>query len=188
VRGEFGSRLASVYAPLILASFGAGAAGIQVRVIAPDGAAAYGQALQADLAARSRVGSEMLHNGHLVVSATARAQLAAGAVDSRLLVTLATLADTQPLRVVRFLDAGPGAAAAAPLRAACIAPAGQSAATRAARAAWDEAVLRFLAAQQAPFLPSLAELAGAPALLVEYSSPSPLGLLGSSGTSPGANP
>ena len=38
VRAMFGSRLASVYAPETLASFGIGPARIDVRVVAPDGA------------------------------------------------------------------------------------------------------------------------------------------------------
>ena len=41
VRSQFGARLAGVYAPVVLARFGTGAAGIDVRVIAPGGAPAY---------------------------------------------------------------------------------------------------------------------------------------------------
>ena len=40
VRNIFGARLASVYAPEVLASFGTGAARIEVRIVAPDGTAA----------------------------------------------------------------------------------------------------------------------------------------------------
>ena len=39
VRGMFGSRLADVYAPEVLASFGTGQARVDVRIVAPDGAA-----------------------------------------------------------------------------------------------------------------------------------------------------
>ena len=40
VRGLFGSRLAAVYAPEVLAGFGTGPARIDVRIVAPDGSAA----------------------------------------------------------------------------------------------------------------------------------------------------
>jgi tetratricopeptide (TPR) repeat protein len=184
VRAEFGTRLSAVYAPVVLASFGSGTAGIQVRAIAADGTAAYLAAARADLAIRRRFGAEMLRNTHLIASGPVRAALAAGRVDSRLLATLATLADIEPLRVLAFGDTGPGASAGVPLRSAEIA------APSPAAAGWTRTALRFLAGQQAPFLPSLTALtrpAGAGrALLVEYPSPSPLGLLEASGTSPGA--
>ena len=52
VRAMFGSRLVTGVRAQTLASFGTGAARIDVRVIAPDGAAAYRTALAADLRAR----------------------------------------------------------------------------------------------------------------------------------------
>ena len=48
IRNLFGSRLGSVYAPAVLASFGSGKARIDIRQIAPDGAAAYQSALKTD--------------------------------------------------------------------------------------------------------------------------------------------
>jgi hypothetical protein len=126
----------------------------------------------------------LLRNQHLIVSSAARPELAAGRVDSRLLATLATLADIESLRVLTVGDAGPGASPDVPLRSAEIAaPAG-------APASWTPTALRFLAAQQDPFLPSLTALAhpagAGRALLIEYPSPSPLGLLEASGVTPGA--
>ena len=56
VRGQFGARLVGVYAPVTLASFGSGTARIDVRVVAPDGAAAYWTALAADVRARASAG------------------------------------------------------------------------------------------------------------------------------------
>ena len=41
LRNQLGSQLPSVYAPVIIASFGTGASRVDVRVEAPDGAAAY---------------------------------------------------------------------------------------------------------------------------------------------------
>ena len=83
----FGSRLATVYAPQTLASFGSGAARIDVRVIAPDGAAAYRTALAADLRARRAAGLQLLADPRVSAQASARSQLAAGRVDERLLMT-----------------------------------------------------------------------------------------------------
>ena len=175
VRSEFGIRLASVYAPVILASFGSGTTAIQVRAIAPDGAPAYARALRADLAARQRLGMDLLHNPDLIVSAPARAQLAAGDVDTRLLATLATLADMQRLRVIAFADAGPGAAPIVPLRSAEVAAAAPSGPV------WIHSAVAFLSAQRPPFRPSSARPARAPgyphALLISFPCPSPLGLL-----------
>ena len=57
VRGMFGSRLADVYAPDVLASFGTGQARVDVRIVAPDGALAYRASLTADVAARQAAGA-----------------------------------------------------------------------------------------------------------------------------------
>jgi tetratricopeptide (TPR) repeat protein len=185
VREEFGARLAAVYAPLVLARFGTGPGGIQVRAIAPDGAAAYRRAWRSELSARQQFGEQLLHNGHLEVFGPARAAVAAGRVDSRLLMTLATLADTETLRIVGFASAGPGAAAAVPLRTVEIGPE-----SPAAGPGWAGAVLRFLAAQQPPFRPSWAGRArqAGPSqdVLIEFPSPSPLGLLAAAAASAGA--
>jgi len=184
VRAEFGSRLAAVYAPVVIARFGTGPAAIQVRIIAADGTAAYLRAARADLVIRRRFGTELARNSHVIVAGPARPALISGQVDSRLLATLATLADIESLRVVAFGDAGPHASAGVPLRSAEIgAPAG-------AGASWTRTALRFLADQQDPFMPSLTAFtrpAGAGrVLLIEYPSPSPLGLLEASGATPGA--
>jgi hypothetical protein len=91
-------------------------------------------------------------------------------------MTLATLADTETLRIVGFAGAGPGASAAVPLRSVEIGPESQ-----AAGPGWAGAVLRFLAVQQPPFRPSWAGRAhpAGPSqeVLIEFPSPSPLGLL-----------
>ena len=69
VRGEFGARLNSVYAPVVLASFGTGSAQTAIRVVAVDGAAAYVRGLRTDVAARASAGSELLQNPRLHASA-----------------------------------------------------------------------------------------------------------------------
>src|SRR5262249_38936676 len=81
--------------PAVLAWFGSGTGAITVRVVAPHGAAAYQTALHADLAARKISGAALLNYSRVTVSATARSQLVAGQVDSRLLLALALPAGHQ---------------------------------------------------------------------------------------------
>ncbi len=178
VRSQFGARLASIYAPAVLASFGSGRLRIEVRAVAPDGAAAYRAGLAADLTARRKAGRQLLANPHVRVSAAARRELQAGQVDSRLLTilaTLAALAAEEPVQVGAFGDSGPGASAGVPLRSAVITVAG-----REDPAALAD-MLTFVRAQRPPYLParSLIEpgAAGASMLSIQFAAPSPLGLL-----------
>jgi hypothetical protein len=173
LRNQFGSRLATVYAPAVIASFSSGAARIDVRALAPSGAAAYETALTADLRARAAAGQQLLRNSRIVVSSAARATLRSGNVDSRLLITLAALAAQQPFQVIAFDDASPGASAA-PLRGAVLGPAQAGAQTTAQL----RSMLSFLDAQQDPFLPLHASIASNSGLSFEYAAPSPLGELG----------
>jgi hypothetical protein len=180
VRGQFGARLASVYAPVALASFGTGPARIDIRVVAPDGAVAYRAQLAADVAARRASGAQLLQNRRIQVSAAARAALLAGRVDARLLVTLPALAALHPVDIVSFRGASPGASAGVPVRSADITgialPGGHQPASLATLSA-------FLRAQRSPFLPSSLEIVRIgpqqAVLSVGYPFPSPLGLLGS---------
>ncbi len=173
VRSEFGARLDSVYAPLVIASFGSGAGRIEVRAVAPDGAASYEASVAADWRARITAGRELARNRDIGFSAAARAALEAGEVDPRLLVTLAVLAAEQQVRVLAFGDRSPGASPAVPFRSAEIALAGGNARSGARL----RSLLSFLDAQRPPFLPSHAGIAGNSVLSVEYAAPSPLGLL-----------
>ena len=91
----FGSSLATAWAPAVLASFGSGTSAITVRVVAPHGAAACQTSLDAGLAGRKTSGAALLNDSRITVSATARSQLLAGQVDSRLLLALAALAGRQ---------------------------------------------------------------------------------------------
>jgi hypothetical protein len=177
VRSQFGSRLASVYAPEVIASFGTGELRIDVRAVAPDGAAAYRATLAADLAARRAAGRQLLRNSRISATAPARSDLVTGRVDARLLITLAAVAADAPLRITGFADAGPGAGPDVPLRAVQLATplpaAGSAAAIR--------NMLAFVRAQRPPFRPARAGIvrgaAGSPVLSVEFAAPSPAGLL-----------
>ena len=170
VRSMFGSRLATVYAPQTLASFGTGQARIDVRAMAPDGAAAYRSALAADLRARRAAGAQLLANPRITLTPAARSELAVGQVDARLLITLAALAVSGPVHVVAFGDGGPGASMGTPLRAAEILASGAS----------GRAMLAFVNAQRPPYL-AQASLSAGPGgqtvLTISFTAPSPLGLL-----------
>ena len=175
VRSEFGNRLTTVYGPTVIASFGSGSAQVDVRVYAPGGAAAYLAALQADQNSRRSVGRQLLSNSRVSAAPAAQQQLDAGQVDSRLLITIATLAGQGPVRVVAFGDSGPGASPGAPLRLAELAsPPG-------AKSGYLQSVLALLRAQQAPYLANsvtLAQLSGGQQIVrIEFSAPSPLGLV-----------
>ena len=173
LRSEFGARLASVYAPAVIASFGSGAARIDIRAVAADGTAAYDSALSADRSARIAAGEQLIGNHRIAMTAAAATVLRAGLVDPRLLAMLAALAAQQPLRILAFGDPSPGASAAIPLRSLELAPA--DAGTHAA--ARLRTMLSFLQAQRLPFLPATAALVDQSMLSVEYTAPSPLGLL-----------
>jgi len=56
VRNEFGTRLATDYAPGLIASFGSGPARVEVRAVAPGGGAGYVAALGAQHAALASAG------------------------------------------------------------------------------------------------------------------------------------
>jgi hypothetical protein len=173
LRSQFGARLASVYAPVVIASFGSGAARIDIRAVAADGTAAYDSALAADRSARIAAGEELIGNHRIAMTAAATTVLRAGQVDPRLLAMLAALAAQQPLRILAFGDPSPGASAAIPLRSVELAPA-TAGANAAARL---RTMLSFVQAQRSPFLPATAALVHQSALNVEYAAPSPLGLL-----------
>jgi len=174
VRNEFGTRLQSVYAPVVIASFGTGAGRIDIRAIAPDGTAAYQAALAADRRSRISAGGQLLRNPRIIVTGGARNALSAGDVDPRLLMMLAALADQQQVRITAFGDPSPGASPVVPLRSVQIAAPGPGAGAEASL----RSMLSLIDAQRQPFQPLRAAVAGSSALTVEYAAPSPLGLLG----------
>jgi hypothetical protein len=174
LRSQFGARLGSVYAPAVIASFGSGAGRIDVRAVAPSGAAAYESAVAADHRARISAGQQLLRNGRIIVPAAAQTALSAGEVDPRVLMTLAALAVEQPVRILSLGDRSPGASPAAPLRGVEIAPVASGSQAKSSL----QSMLSFLSQQRPPFLPLRASLVRASALSVEYAAPSPLGLLG----------
>jgi hypothetical protein len=169
-----GSQLAMRYAPAVIASFGSGNVRIDVCATEPGGAAAYRSALRADLAARQSAGAQLLRNSRIQFTARDAAQLRAGDVDSRLLVTLAALWIRYSFRVTSFGDASPGIQAL--FREVTITGGGSD-----YGAAQLAAALALVKAQGPPYLPDHAWIvhpaAGQAALHIEFAAPSPLGLL-----------
>jgi hypothetical protein len=164
----------------VLASFGSGAAAVTVRVVARHGAASYQAALRADQADRKTAGAALLADTKIVVSDVARRQLASGRVDSRLVLAIASLVTARPVDVVQFGSIGPGADSRIPLRYADLAENDQAA--QMDRAAYVQATRASLAKLTSPFRPAstmTVTLAGGRLVLrVEFTAPSPLGLLG----------
>jgi hypothetical protein len=177
VRNQFGSRLDSLYAPAVIAEFGSAPDQVTVQVVAPSGPAAYLAALRQDVAARKAAGTQLLANKRIMETAQARTELVGGEVDSRLLIMLSALAAVHPVDILAFGDPGPGASAGVPLCSADLSGSGKAAGmTDASYLSWLTAFVR---AQPVPFAGSIAALrqGDQPTIQVEFSSPSPLGLL-----------
>jgi len=174
IRNQFGTRLASVYAPLVIASFGSGAERVDVRYVAPGGTAAFESQLAADRKNRIAAGEQLLSNKHVQASAAARRALMAGQVDPRLLVTLSALSHQWPLHLVAFDDPSPGVSSDVPLRGAEIG---------ATAAAGLPAMVTFLGAQQTQYAPAVTRITqvanGQSVVTVRYDAPGPMGLGGS---------
>jgi len=156
---------AGQYAPALIASFGSGGNRVEVRAVEPGGAPAYRAALRADLGARRAAGSQLLGNSHIRFSGPDAAQLRAGQVDARLLATLAALSSGYSFRVTAFGDSSPGAPVL--FREVTITGIGRGLA----------AALAMARAQDPPYLPAHAAAADPAGLSIEFSAPSPLGLL-----------
>lgn len=196
VQAAFGTRLASMYAPAVIASFGSGRQQIEVRAVAADGAAAYQAELASDQAARKATGKQLLRDTSVSAAPAARAQLVAGQVDGRLLIVLATMASSEPIQIRSFGDSGPDASSGQPLRAAVIAapthpigttgPTDNTSTTSTTSTAATSGgglgyLLTFARAQRPPYQPARAQIVravhGPDVLSIEFAAPSPLGLL-----------
>jgi hypothetical protein len=184
VRAQFGNVLSSVYAPAVLASFGAGPNRVEVRQTAPHGAAAYRAMLGADLANRKASGAQLLHSSRITATAIARHELAAGEVDGRLLIAIAQMAATHPMYIVDFGVPAPGADPDMPLRQADLAENAHAHhhAGHIVSAGYVRSMVLFLHSQHGPFRPARVQTVrladGADVLRIVFTAPSPLGLLG----------
>jgi hypothetical protein len=175
IRDHFGGRLASVYAPAIIASFGEGTAKIEIRLVPPDGAAGYRAVQRPALRARKAADAQLLANSRIKFSARARAQLRSGDVDPRLPPLIAAMDHEHPVRVVDFVNQSPGGGPASLLRSVDLATADRVAhLTQAAYVSW---MLDFIHVQR-QFRPAWNQRVTLPSgqavLRVGYGAPSPL--------------
>jgi hypothetical protein len=176
VRAQFGSRLTSVYAPAIIASFGSGRARIDIRLVFPGGAESYLAAQSSALHAREAVDTQLLTNSNITLSATARAQLLGGEVDPRLPPLIVLMAAGHPVSIADFLSQSPGGGPASLLRWADFETAVPAAhLTPSAYASWMRA---FIGAQRAEYRPAWSHQVTLPngqaVLRIGYGAPSPL--------------
>jgi hypothetical protein len=175
LRNQFRNRLATVYAPQVIASLGSGQARIEIRTIPPEGAAAFRSGLGSAQRAARQQGAQILGNKQITVSPEAAAALAAGHVDERLLATLAPLSHAHPLHVIAFGDPSPGAGAGIPLRSAELA--GTDPAAGLSAPAYQRWLLGFLHAQQFEYLARSVTVrtavGGGTIVQIEFAAPSP---------------
>jgi predicted Ser/Thr protein kinase len=176
IRAQYGARLASVYAPVIIASFGSGNASIDIRWVFPGGTAKYRAVQRVDLRARKAADAQLLANSQVTLSAVARAQLLSGDIDPRLPLLIATMAYYHPVRIVDFVDQSPGGGPASLLRSVDLATADRAAhLTHAAYLGWMRA---FIDAQRAPYRPAWSQRVtlrtGQAVLRIGFGAPSPL--------------
>lgn len=172
LQSQIGSKLTSIYAPGLLARFGSGKQQIQVRAIAPHGVPGYLSEVKSDLAARAMSGAALAGSTGIVGSATAREELAAGEVDSRLMTVITGLAAYHAVDIVAFGESGPDTAMA-PFRSAELAETNM------------RQMVRTVTGQQSPFraahMVSVRLRSGRLVLRIDFSAPSPFGLLGAAG-------
>jgi hypothetical protein len=176
VRTQFGSRLASVYAPAIIASFGSGSAKIDIRLVFAGGAKNYRAIQQAALRARQAADAQLLTNADITLSGRARGQLLSGAVDPRLPLLIVPMAAGHPLRIVDFPSQSPGGGPASLLRWMDLATAVPAA--RLTRAAYVRWMRGFIDVQRTPYRPEWVQQVTLPnglsVLRIGYGAPSPL--------------
>jgi hypothetical protein len=175
IRAQFVGRLASVYAPAIIASFGSGNARIDIRLVFPGGTARYRAYEQEALSARKAADAQLLANSQIKVSATARAQLLSGDIDPRLPLLIAAMAASHPVRIVAFVNQSPGGGSASLLRSVDLAAVDRAAhLTQAAYLGWIEAFRDWQRAQYRPAWVQPVTLRTGQVVLIGYAAPSPL--------------
>ncbi len=164
-----------------MAGFGRGNAGIEIRAVAPDGAATYLSQFRADFSARKSVGTELLLNPAVQADRSAAQQLSEGHVDARLIATIGIMTVLHPVHLVSFGDASPGASPGVPLRSVVLygVTHGVTAGT-----ALLGSLRSLLLAQRPSYRPAAIRIVrlatGQDAMLIWFAAPGPLGLLNAS--------
>jgi serine/threonine protein kinase len=176
VEAQYGGRLESVYAPIVLASFGKGSARINIRWQYPGGTDKYQSVQGTDLGYRKTAEAQLLTNNQIEVSPIARAQLLTGDIDPRLPQLLAIMAGIHPVDIVAFVDQSPDGGPASLIRAVDLATVDSKAhMTPAAYLGW---IKGFVESQRAQYLPvwtqQVTPPTGQSVLQIAYGAPSPL--------------
>jgi hypothetical protein len=169
-----GTEFLAADAPADIASFGTGSRQDSVRVIYPQGVAAYAAALRQDIADRKANESTLLENPRVTALPASRQQLQGGQIDSRLLLTLAQLASQWPLSIVAFGDRAPGASPGIPLRSADLAVTGDAAGRARQMSAYAHQLQDYFASAR---IRAVRLANGQDVVRVEFAAPSPLGVL-----------
>ena len=169
-----GTEFLTSHAPAAIAGFGSGNRQISVRLIYPQGAAAYAAALRRDIAERKTGEITLVQNPSITAPPAARRQLRDGQIDSRLVLTLAQLASQQPLSIVAFGDRAPGASPGVPLRSADLAATGDAAGQARQMSAFAHQLQGFFAGAR---IRAVHLASGRDVVRVEFAAPSPLGVL-----------
>ena len=169
-----GTEFLTANAPAAIASFGSGSRQDSVRVIYPQGAAAYAAALRQDIAERKANEVTLLENPRVTAPSSVRQQLQGGQVNSRLLLTLAQLASQWPLSIVAFGDHAPGASPGVPLRSADLAVTGDAVGRARQMAAFARQLQDFYASAR---IRAVRLANGQDVVQVAFPAPSPLGVL-----------
>jgi Protein kinase domain len=186
IQAHFGPRLASVYAPVLIASFVSGNASVDIRWVYPGGQAAYYADERSAPDARKANDIQLLKNRRIAVSAKARAQLRSGGIDPLLPPLLAEMAHYHPLRIVDFVNQSPGGGPTSLLRSVDLATAHNG--THLTPAAYVRWVHGFLHTQRPPYRPAWSQqITGQAMVRIGYYAPSPL-LSPSPGVVPGGGP
>ncbi|HEX9064351.1 MAG TPA: hypothetical protein VF843_04540 [Streptosporangiaceae bacterium] len=198
IRSQFLGRLASVYAPVRLASFGRGGTRVDVRSIDTIGdTVRYLRAVRAGVRSRRLLGRYLLANPNIAATAAAARVLAAGGADPGLLLALPVLAGAGPVTILRFGRRPRGASYGMPVLSVDLtggpAPAGSTPVTsgyaRVRTARWLARLRNVLRDQRTPLraarIRELTTADGLTFLRIDYAAPAPLTVYG--GTLESAN-
>lgn len=162
----------------LLASFGSGPNALGVRMVVAD-PAAFAEAQAADRVARSQFGAALATNPNLVLGPSAAAELTAGEVDSRLMVSLAAASASARVAIAEFTPSAGAPDEGYVFREVTLTditdldPSVGASGTSPAALRW---LAQFFQTQQPPYQP-LFVVEAARSLTVGYAAPSPLGLL-----------
>jgi serine/threonine protein kinase len=176
IRAQYGRRLSTAYAPVVIAGFGSGNARIDIRWVFPGGTTEYRAVQGAALRGRKAADARLLTNSQVALSAAARAQLLSGNIDPRLPMLIAAMAYAHPVRIVDFVDQSPGGGPGSLLRSVDLATADSAAhLTRAAYLGWMRAFIDIQRAQYRPAWSQPVTLhTGQAVLRIGFGAPSPL--------------